>query len=636
MFKGFKIKKNIRAIAEALDIITFKEALKKKRLKKSFIYKKYKSIAKNTKKKKKKLRKEYKAPITAEFNKQNALKIILVILGIILVIIAIKMVNNHYIEQERFHVISEKEYEKFSEKDKIIEKSFNDISAAEDDNKVLASDNLNLAYVYEEVLDDDDKKYAVNRDKLQEPVFLNPEEDNPEDPIIYKSVAGQVYKKLKLKHDMLINEINNLVNENPVSIVRKYHYDGYSIIGDYNPEDRSHIKGKRHTYFIKNFSNVNIKIQDADGNPLDYLNNIQDIMSMGSVYTYYRDYKDSKTFLNYCYNLFDKSYDYVASISEVYYCSGCVNVPESDSNDIELNDNKVSIDHIPNTLYEQMQDDPQYEQKAGTLDKVDMSKLKINNISYDVYKQYIMQNGHNILCNYCPGHVDLNVTLTYKCLNNGLIPADDIGSSGKNYLVSWHGWEPQMINKARNLANSDWKLRYNLDIDSTEYQKPLTIEHINYYLTTIFGESRDRQKLIRTALQSVAKIPYYYAGKPKGYGYIPNHFNERVKQDYKGRVLNGLDCSGFITWVYWTAFQRKLVKSEGTNKLAQEGKRIQREELKPGDLIVRPGYDSHVMMFLSFEEDGKMKVIHENGTMNNVSIGRYEAWYPYYRRIFND
>jgi len=57
--------------------------------------------------------------------------------------------------------------------------------------------------------------------------------------------------------------------------------------------------------------------------------------------------------------------------------------------------------------------------------------------------------------------------------------------------------------------------------------------------------------------------------------------------------------------------------------------------LLPGDIIVRPGIDSHVMMFLEWAPGGQMTVIHENGGVNNVSIGTFDAYYPYYRRILN-
>ena len=119
------------------------------------------------------------------------------------------------------------------------------------------------------------------------------------------------------------------------------------------------------------------------------------------------------------------------------------------------------------------------------------------------------------------------------------------------------------------------------------------------------------------------------------YGYENSNFGRKVLPDYKGRCLKGLDCSGWVKWVYNTALRRGIVSADSTAKQAGIGNKIRRENLKPGDLIVRPGHNSHVMMFLEWADDGRITVIHENGTANNVSIGTYDAYYPYYRSIFD-
>lgn len=626
------LKKNMDVFAEAIDYKEFKKNLKKKNKLKKNLKSKNKKNANKKFDFKKLFSKDYKAEIKEGFNALNAMHVLLVVCAIIAFMVVVSLVTAHHIDKERLHVSSEKSFGKYSEKDTILKKNQNLLEDSEREHTILSSTNLNTAYLYGEVLDDDDKRFANREKDLAEPVFLNPDEENKVE-LIDKSVAGQVYKKLKIKHDMLINTILDYNKLKPYNFVLDSGLNMNNIIGEYNPEDSGQVRGKRYTYFMDKFSNININIVDADGNKMDDLGNLKDIMSMASVYTYYKDYKDVDTYLKYCYNLYDKSYAVTATLSEVYYCSGCMNYDSEDKVD-----HRVTVSRIPESLNEQKFADPQYEAKAGNLEKVDINKLKVNNIDYDLYKSFIIENGHNPLNNYCPGHVDLNVTLTYRCLNNenGLVKIDDIGNRGIYFTTSWSGWDKMMINKAKTLSDSDWYVNYGLKIDDSTYLKPLEIEQINYYLTTIMDETADRKKLIKKALESVSRIPYYYAGKPRTYGYAKNTFNERVKKDYKGRVLNGLDCSGYITWVYWSTFLKKTIKAEGTGKLAAEGTRINRNELRPGDLIVRPGYDSHVMMFLSFEPDGRVKVIHENGSENNVSIGTYEAYYPYYRRIIDD
>ena len=221
--------------------------------------------------------------------------------------------------------------------------------------------------------------------------------------------------------------------------------------------------------------------------------------------------------------------------------------------------------------------------------------------------------------------------------SRGLTSIDrNYGNRGLNYTKNWHGWDAFMKNNARLLYYKDWEKEYGLSISYINFVEPLTQEEINYYLSRLDKDlTKNRYQVIETALRSVGRIPYYYGGKTSRFGYENNNFGTKVVADYKGRCLKGLDCSGWVNWVYGTAFNKHIIKSEGTAKLATEGNKITRVDLLPGDIIVRPGIDSHVMMFLEWAADGKMTVIHENGGVNNVSIGTFDAYYPYYRRILN-
>ena len=72
--------------------------------------------------------------------------------------------------------------------------------------------------------------------------------------------------------------------------------------------------------------------------------------------------------------------------------------------------------------------------------------------------------------------------------------------------------------------------------------------------------------------------------------------------------------------------------SSGTSSGSEQDK-----EIKPGDIIVRTGADSHVIMFLEWTEDGQIRCIHESGgSVNNVSVSVRSANWPYYRRLVSD
>lgn len=570
------------------------------------------------------------------FNLERFCKVLVILIGIICLIIACVKIKKSLNDLDSFHSVSLKASKDISNKNDAMNNAYGIINDLNNKNEEIGPTNLNLALVKGNVVDDEEASLLALERQLPVPITMD-EEKEPE--VDNDSVAFKIFKKLQSRYQILNQSLYNLCDMKPVLIVRQYHYDGYSIIGKYNPEDSTHIKGKRHTYFIPNFSNVNIRYFDGDGNSIDEDNNIKDIMSMASIYTYYHDPYDSKTFLKYSNDLFDNSYTFVASISEVYYCSGCMHYDDPDlatDSDAKID---VTYDKITREHREQYVPEKEIPYKAGTLYKMKEDSYHINATTYDDYVNDIYNGKIVTTNNYCPGHIDLNIDVTVKTLDsiNGLVKIDkNYGNKGVNYNKNWHGWDALMLSRARELANKDWEKEYGISLSYINFVKPLTQEEINYYLNRLPGDiTPNRRKLIDTALKSVGKIPYYYGGKTFRGGYEANGFGQKVSSDYKGRCLKGLDCSGWINWVYLTAFDKYIIKSEGTSKLATEGTKITRKDLLPGDIIVRPGIDSHVMMFLEWAPGGKMKVIHENGSVNNVSIGTFDAYYPHYRRILN-
>ena len=238
--------------------------------------------------------------------------------------------------------------------------------------------------------------------------------------------------------------------------------------------------------------------------------------------------------------------------------------------------------------------------------------------------------------NYCPGHIDLNANVIITGLDNkkSLASIDNIGNNELNYNDNWHGWNLHSIKKASILSNSDWFTDYGINVSKIQLIEPLSIEEINYYIRKLPENiSRNRYKIIKTSLESVGKIPYYFGGKPYGPYYSINKFGRIMQRaDHKGRILRGLDCSGWVSWVYETAIGKDL-NAEGTPHLATTGVGIKRKNLEPGDVAVKVKDGSHVVIFLAWANDGKMYAIHENAGANNVSTGEIEAYYPYYRNL---
>lgn len=146
--------------------------------------------------------------------------------------------------------------------------------------------------------------------------------------------------------------------------------------------------------------------------------------------------------------------------------------------------------------------------------------------------------------------------------------------------------------------------------------------------------SEERKEIIRFALQSVGKVPYYWGGKASARNYSGNNFGSITIPDHRGRILKGLDCSGWINWVYWSVTGERL-PYEGTEGLKSTGRPVNRADLKPGDIIVITGKTPHVIMFLNWAPNGQIQCIHETGSADNVTVGVMTANWPYYRNLLD-
>ena len=245
----------------------------------------------------------------------------------------------------------------------------------------------------------------------------------------------------------------------------------------------------------------------------------------------------------------------------------------------------------------------------------------------------------------CPGHVDVVVTITVTGLaekNNLFSLAASIQETEEEAAAAvinngggWKGWTEEIQAAARELAAQDWEVKYKLKPEEMSFGRTLTSQELEAHMAILPDSiSSQRRELIACALDSVGKIPYHFGGKASRPGYAGNQFFSVTEPDQMGRTLKGLDCSGWINWVYWSALGTPLT-SGGTSSLAAAGTEISREELKPGDIAVASGDEAHVVMFLGWNPaDGKMICIHESaGKVNNVTVSLSDRPWTHYRRI---
>lgn len=266
---------------------------------------------------------------------------------------------------------------------------------------------------------------------------------------------------------------------------------------------------------------------------------------------------------------------------------------------------------------------------AATVSSQDAVSQRINML---LQQANIQSNAES----YCPGHIDIYVTVRIRGIDdkNGLFSADAVGNDPQNFNDKWQGWTEDKIAEARALNSQDWLEEYGLSISSINLKNPLTSDEIQNYMNQLSGDVTDlRRSIIEFALNSVGKVPYYWGGKPVGAGYSANDFNTLISPDTRGRILKGLDCSGWVNWVYWSVTGQSLA-GQSTGTLVGCGRKISRGELKPGDIIIRVGDDAHVVMFLCWAGDGDFYAIHETGgVINNVTVSKMTANWPYYRSL---
>lgn len=599
--------------------------------------------------------------------------------------------------------------------------------------------------------------------------------DGADQTQITQSLAGQIFKTLMTHDENWISQIYDMSDVTPAQMAQKLGKPQSSIMGKYNPEDSRQNKDDPSTWTINSFKNIRMTATDGDGNAITPYSNVREIMSMANLYTYYKGVTDYDLFLSYAKALWDQSHSYTVSLSDVYYCDGCIGedaqlrqkeelekeakkeesgisyeeaflgaekgaeseeaeagaVSGEDLIDTQASSGSTSM-IVSNKTSEQRASEEasraeskqaayessvaeqeasraaeattagmivsskkaSWQTSADQNQETNMSSNKSSSesssassdssntesggstteplatmtatesdavpsatVAQSQVQAQTQAQSHEVASDskskssksgtssssYCPGHVDLIIHMKITGLNEknqNLFAKDSIGNDPANLgdpETEWRGWDETAMTAVRSLASQDWFEKYGLTVSAISGRNALTSAEIEAYMAQLpAGLSEERLRIIRFALNSVGKVPYYWGGKASAPNYAGNSFGVLTTADYKGRVLKGLDCSGWIGWVYWSVTGKRL-PYESTSGLAATGTSISRDQLKPGDIIIRTGTDAHVIMFLGWTSDGRIQCIHESSaSVNNVTVAVRDANWPYYRRLIND
>lgn len=452
-----------------------------------------------------------------------------------------------------------------------------------------------------------------------------------------------------------------------------------------------------HIYDLAGTSgNVNITFLDGDGKTAYASSNIQDIVSMTSVYAE-RTGTDNWTALrSYAAGLWRKSHSYSVGESSTYFCDGCVepeetgrngagNLPGTEIPKSSAADSAVETDRAPaaevltpsdsiaaetvavettaphtvetdaekrtenqrteatgpekakSEAAESKATGPETTNQETTNPEMEGSETKTSETeSPKAETSEAEEPESDSTAKVCPGHTSIQVTVAIAASEdtNGLFALDTQGQETVG-TGSWEGWTDEAKELVWALRDQNWMEKYGLTMSVKEMDSPLSSAEIESYMSLLPADiSEVRRSLVRFALQSVGKVPYYWGGKPSASGYAGNQFGMITAPDPQGRTIRGLDCSGWISWVYWSAGNGRL-KYEGTGGLKSLGRTVTRGELKPGDIAVMTGDDSHVIMYLGTREDGTMLCIHESSGRGTVSVSIMKNTWTNYRNLLD-
>lgn len=445
------------------------------------------------------------------------------------------------------------------------------------------------------------------------------------------SIAQQLNEELASREAKWTSEIYDLYNQNPIDLSTRDPAQ--------NPLDPS-------VWVVPEFKNIHVTFLDGNGVSGPGRSNLKEIIAMASVYNDYGNAGTLEELKEYVLDLWEASHSYSYQISPVYYCDGC---QEADSANTEESGvasgaadvgtpaeaSVASAEAIPEG------NGPALESEAETTAPENTEKIIVEGVDGGpgVSAPLTEETGVSPEENppvTCPGHVDLAVQITIAGIdgNGSLFMRDKHGAASSGGASNWPGWNDETMGYVRTICSQDWFDEYGLTVTDLVVRNPLTTEDIGLYMDMVPLEaSKTRKDLVRFALTSVGRVPYYWGGKPGRAGYESNQFGIVVSPDEDGRFLKGLDCSGWVSWVYWSATGSRLPGDSTVNQI-RCGTAISKEDLQPGDICIRLGSKAHTVMFLGWTNDGQMRCIQEtSGNINNVEVGVCTADWPYYRRL---
>ena len=136
----------------------------------------------------------------------------------------------------------------------------------------------------------------------------------------------------------------------------------------------------------------------------------------------------------------------------------------------------------------------------------------------------------------------------------------------------------------------------------------------------------ERRAVVETACRLVGKVNYFWGGKSLVIGW-DSRWGQLTKVWADGNSTTGtyrpygLDCSGFVDWVFYNVTNGEYVIGHGGGAHMQHTycTPISWDEAQPGDLVFYPG-DEHVGIVGGRDANGDLMILHCTFKTNNVTV----------------
>ena len=219
------------------------------------------------------------------------------------------------------------------------------------------------------------------------------------------------------------------------------------------------------------------------------------------------------------------------------------------------------------------------------------------------------------------------VTTTTKIITINSLTAEDIGE-----IYGFDDVQNQMIAEMRQSG-------YGVLMASSNVKTFLTREEINAIQSYIpEGVTIESEKVVEAAESLVGKVNYFWGGKSLAMGW-DERFGRDMEVTSPGSSSTGtirpfgLDCSGFVTWVFVNAgMPAETIEStigHGTTAQWNVSTSIPASTAMLGDFafLATPGTRkvNHIGIVVGRKADGQIVVAHCSSGANNVSIATAES-----------